>query len=91
VLWDIAGAGPSSKYVRFAYTKADDEAKRTVRPENLSITCAGWGVESVEVLTVAQAALTLNVVRSESDCVPSAFATVLDTEGSGRFLRRDVP
>jgi hypothetical protein len=63
-LWDIAGAGPSSKYVWVAYTKADDEVKRTVRPEILNVACAGWGVESVEDLTVAQAALTLNVVRS---------------------------
>ena len=63
VLWALPGTGPGEAYIRFLYTRVDDETARTVRPEMLAIACAGWGVDRVDLLTPAQVAYSVNIVR----------------------------
>ena len=60
-----AETGPGGKLVRFVYTRANDDARRAVRPSIAQIAREAWGdVCSIEELTAAKVAFTLSVVRS---------------------------
>ena len=60
-----AETGPDGMLVRFVYTRADDDARRAVRPSIVQIAREAWGdVGTIQELTAAKVAFTLSVVRS---------------------------
>ncbi len=74
--WALPGCGPDEQFTRFAYTLADNDQHRAVRPQFLAVALAGWDPKgkvdpkatadcsSIAELTAAQVALSLCVVRT---------------------------
>ena len=59
-----AGAGAGDGWLRLLYHHADNDKKRTLRGSIVSIACDAWRVEDIELLTAAQMAFTLIIVRA---------------------------